>query len=332
MSHIRSEDDHLIEAVKEHIEICEKAGIRGSISHHKACSQVNWGKPSETVRLIDKARERGVEVICDTYPWRAVAISNIGRHFTSREEPLNEEELLKRFRDPMEWEKLKREAKERLKKDVQKNDERRRVLAKRGVPCPIIWDPTTYYSIIYSKTMPELVWKNFKDATEIMGSADPWDAMRDLYISDEGQTRNCLGDMCEEDIITIYRAPWSAISTDASAEDEFRALHPRAYGSFPKFIERYVRELGVLTLEEAIRKMTSLPAQFLGLGDVGLIKEGFRADVVVFNPNTIRNKATYSEPCKYPEGIPYVLVNGNLVVDEEKHTGALPGRVLTRIK
>lgn len=330
MSHIRSEDDHLIEAVREAIEICGGAGVPGCISHHKACSWQNWGKPDETIRLIRSARERGVNVICDAYPWKAVAISNVGRHLIKRDEPLKEDELVERLRDDEEWEKIKREVKERLERDIQQNEKRRRALAQRGVPCPIIWDPATYYSIVYSKTRPDLVWKNFVEAAKLMGVADPWDAMRELYMADGGQTRNSLGDMREEDIITIYRAPWTAVCTDSGAEDEPRALHPRAYGSFPRFIERYVRELKVLTIEEAVRRMTSLPAQFLGLRDRGLVREGFWGDIVAFDLETVSNKATYAEPCRYPDGIPHVLVNGELVVYEGKHTGVLSGKVLMR--
>ena len=142
------------------------------------------------------------------------------------------------------------------------------------------------------------------------------------------ETRAASGHMYEEDLIRFYKAPFSAISTDASALDEPTALHPRNYGTYPKVLGRYVRERHILRLEEAIRKATSLPAQFLGLPDRGLIKEGFWADIVAFDPKTISNTANYSEPCRYPDGIPHVLVNGVTVIDEGKRTDDLPGRVL----
>ncbi|MBS7638712.1 amidohydrolase family protein [Candidatus Bathyarchaeota archaeon] len=128
----------------------------------------------------------------------------------------------------------------------------------------------------------------------------------------------------------ILKAPFTAISTDASAEDETRSLHPRGYGTYPLLFERYVREENVLSLEEAVRKVTSLPAGFLGLEGRGLIREGFWADLVMFDPSSIKNRATYAEPTLYPVGISHVLVNGELAIDDGEFTGSLSGRILSR--
>ena len=328
MSHIRSEDDYLIEAVKEFIEICEEAQLRGSISHHKACSPTNWGKPNQTVRLIEKARSRGIEVICDVYPWISVAVSNAGRHFVTPDETFDIRQVLKQLKDPKRWKEIKSKSKARVEKEREENERRRNALAKRGTPCAIIWDPTTYYVIAYSKTKPQFAWKSFKEIAEKTGDGDPWDVMRRIYIEDGGETHLGLGYSIEEDIITIYKQPWAAVSTDASSEDRKIGLHPRNYGTYPRFLERFVRELRVMSWEEGIRRMTSLPAQFFGLQDRGLIREGSWADIVVFDPATIKSNAVYGNPWQYPNGIPYVLVNGEVVVEKGKHTKALPGKVL----
>ena len=157
----------------------------------------------------------------------------------------------------------------------------------------------------------------------------------DLLLEDEGQTWIVAFGMSEEDVQRVMRSPYMMVGSDGRAISPHGVLgkgkpHPRYYGTFPRILGRYVRELGVLTLEEAVRKMTSAPARRLGLWDRGLIRPGFKADITIFNPDTIIDKATFMEPHQYPEGIEYVIVNGTVVIDEGEHTGALPGRVLRR--
>ncbi len=331
MAHIRSEDDMLIESVKEFIRICREAGVAGCISHHKACSPNNWGKPFETLRLIEEARSRGIEVMCDVYPWLFVAVLNVGSFFIPPEKSIEseKEELLRKLKDPSEWLKIKSEALRRFEEEANYIEKKRMELEKKGVPFRIPWNPVTYYVVAKSKSHPEFVGKNFAEISFLMGIEDPWDAMRELYLMDDGETTVALGYMREEDVTAILKAPFSAISTDGSAEDEPKALHPRSYGTYPKFLGYYVRERRLMRMEEAIRKITSLPAQFLGLQDRGLIREGFWADIVIFDPEEIDNLATYDNPCIYPKGIEYVIVNGKIVVEKGRHTGELPGRVLT---
>ncbi len=330
MAHIRSEDDMLIEAVKEFIRICREAGVPGCISHHKACSPNNWGKPFETLRLIEEARSNGVEVICDVYPWLLVAVSNVGSFFIPPEKSIEKEkdELLRKMRDPSEWAKLRSEAINRFREEAEFIEKKRRELERKGVPFRIPWNPVKYYVIASSPSHPEFAGKNFVEVARLMGFEDPWEAMRQLYLMDKGETTVALGCMREEDVIAIMRAPFSAISTDGSAEDEPKALHPRSYGTYPQFIGHYVIERKIMRIEEAIRKITSLPAQFLGIQDRGLIRAGCWADIVIFDPKKIRNLATYDKPCTYPEGIIYVIVNGVIVVENGEHTGKLPGKVL----
>ena len=334
MAHIRSEDDLLIESVKEFIKICREANIPGCISHHKACSPNNWGKPFETLRLIEEARSNGVEVMCDVYPWLFVAISNVGSFFIPREKSIEKEKehLLKKLKDPSEWMKLKSEAVKRFEEEAEFIEKKRKELERKGVPFRIPWNPVKYYVVARSKSHPEFVGKNFTEISQLMGIKDPWEATRQLYLMDDGETTVALGCMREEDVIEILKAPFSAISTDGSAEDEPKALHPRNYGTYPHFIRHYVIDKKIMRIEEAIRKITSLPAQFLGIQDRGLIREGHWADIVIFNPRTIKNLASYENPCVYPKGIEYVLVNGEVVIERGEHTGKLPGKVLIHNK
>ena len=309
-SHIRNEGNRLIEAVWEFIEICEKAGVRGTIAHHKAAGRNNFGKVNETLRLVDRARKRGLEVMIDQYPWRIGGTTkSLGSRF--RAQAPNRKELLELLRDEERWQKLKAERADR---------------PVRG-------------TILGSKSHPELEGKTFEEAAEELGAEDVWEAMRKVLLDDEGYTSSGGIPFSEEDIITIMKHPLTAISTDQYAMDNSKVSlsqladnlsipHPRGWGTYPKVLGKYVREKRVLTLEDAIRKMTSLPAQFLGLEDRGLIKEGFCADIVILDPEKVANRATYGSPLQYPVGIPYVIVNGQIAVDKGRHTGALAGKVL----
>ncbi len=343
ISHMRGEADVLIESCKELIQICKAASIPGCYSHHKAVLPENWGKPTETMRLIDRARAEGIEIYCDQYCQIHAAESNLGsvfgQHMLGGLESkviASVDELLEILKDSEKWEEMKKTSKEAHEKEVEKNTERKKALHKYGIKVPEIWNPEVFFYIVYSKTRPDLEHKNFTEVAINMGYDDYWDAIRDLYIADNGNTLICAGIMSEDDIITILKHPASSVSTDDWSMDRapsMRSLmgslpHPRGYGVYPKVLGRYVREMKVLRIEEAIRKMTSLPAQFLGLRDRGLLQEGYFADIVVFNPNTIQDLSTFEKPVTYPAGISYVLVNGKIVMKDGNHTGELPGKVL----
>jgi N-acyl-D-aspartate/D-glutamate deacylase len=196
-----------------------------------------------------------------------------------------------------------------------------------------------------SKGHPDLVGKSLAEVGEQWGM-DPIDAAFDLIVGDEATTHIVVEHHNEDDIRTLVRHPLSMIVSDGAAYAPYGALgaerpHPRSYGVFPLVYRKYVRgetrpeeprEVGapILTLQEAVRKMTSFPAQKLGLRDRGLVREGMWADLVLLDPQTIADRATYEAPHQYPQGIPYVLVNGALVVDRGEHTGALPGKVLRK--
>ncbi|MDH5790664.1 MAG: D-aminoacylase [Candidatus Bathyarchaeota archaeon] len=344
MSHIRGEADVLIESTVEFIEICERAGIRGCISHHKAMGPQNWGKPGETMRLLERARKRGVEVMCDLYPWNYSSAANLGRWFISGwgrnrgieghyvPDPLDLKTFLDDLRDPELWSRIKKEAQERYDVEVEKNEERRRALAKHGIKPSEIVDPRSFEYVTHSKTHPKAVGRRFFEVAEALGMDDHWEAIREVLLDDDGETFTGGGGMCDEDIATILRFSACAVSTDSSTRDSssttLRPAHPRDYGSFAKVLGKYVREEGLLSLEDAVRKMTSLPASFLGLQDRGAIRPGAWADLTVFDAEEIENRSTFGEPDRYPSGIKYVLVNGVVAAEEGGRTEGLSGKVL----
>jgi N-acyl-D-amino-acid deacylase len=342
ISHMRSEEEVMLAAITELCEISEKAGIRASASHHKAMFPENWGKVNESLRILDRARARGVEVMCDFYPWPYARELNLGGDFREvmpkgggQDVPA----ILTAIKDDKTWEEMKSRLHANFADEVAKNDERKRALKKDGIAVADIWDPETFDYVVYSKTQPEIVFKNFRQIADMRGIKDYWDAMREVYIRDEGVTYIAAGGMSEDDIVTILKYPGSAVSTDSwSLHDSpsmmdlmcVAAPHPRAYGTYPLILDKYVREMKVITLEDAVRKMSSLPAEFLGLSDRGFVRTGHWADIVVFDPATVKNLATWGEPTRHPAGIPYVLVNGVVTIDDGKHTGALGGKVLER--
>lgn len=341
-SHLRSEMDMLLEAIWEFIDICERAGVRGLLSHLKVGGRNNYGKVCEAVRLVDRARARGIDIIIDQYPWRYPGGTTLGERFSP--DVKSRQELIQKLKDSEEWKKLKDATLERQEKRMKLYEELKRKLEEKGG-----WMPKQFWlytgiagTVICSKAHPEFEGKSFQEVADTMGVDDMWEAIRILLIDDEGYTCGTSADpdpFSEEDIIILMRHPVTVISTDASAMDNSKTSlqqlrdnlsmpHPRGWGTYPKILGKYVRGLKILTLEDAIRKMTSLPAQFLGLQDRGLIREGFWADIVIFNPEKVDNRATYWDPCQYPEGILYVIVNGKIAVDDGKHTGALAGKVL----
>jgi N-acyl-D-amino-acid deacylase len=343
-SHMRCEGDRLLEATREFIETCDKAGVRGTIAHHKAMGSNNYGKVCETIRIVERARMRGIDVIIDQYPWRhggttkSLGAQFKGIQFDDGTKIATREELVSKLKDPNSWEKIKKTIQEMQEKEIGKNVSRQKKFEEKG-----FWTsqfPSTLIgTILYSKSHRELEGKSFEELAKALGEEDVWEGIRAILIADEGYTSAGGEPYSEDDIITILRYPWTTVSTDQYAidnskvtlQDAANALsmqHPRGWGTYPKILGKYVREEKVLTLEDAIRKMTSLPARFLGLQDRGIIKEGFWADLVAFDPDSVGCQATYENPNLFPKGIPYVLVNGELAIEEGKPTGALGGKVL----
>lgn len=347
-SHLRCEGDMLIEATEEFIAICEDAFVRGTISHHKASGSTNFGKVNETIRMVEKARGRGVDVIIDLYPWRIGGTTkSLGSRFATFLSGDNlgkspRVELVEKLKDDAEWEKLKEAALEAVEKEKTLYKARKKSIEENGGWTSIPYAFQQSGTILSSRSYPELNGKTLEKVAEFFGEKDNLDGIRALLVADEGYTVAGGEPYSEEDIKTILRYPWTVVSTDQFAHDDskvpyqksadhLKILNPRGVGTYPKILGKYTREEKVITLEDAIRKMTSLPAQFLGLQDRGLVKEGFWADLVVFDAEKVKSNATYETPQVYPSGIPYVLVNGELAVDNGKLTGALAGKVLRNI-
>ena len=306
--------DTLVEAVRETIEIGERAGLPAQVSHHKAMGRVNWGKVRKTLSLIEDARLRGVDVTADQYPYTA-ASSSLASIFPAWARAGGTEKLIERLKDP--------EIREKIREETIENME--------GIGAEYGWEDA-YISNLKSEKNSHLVGKSLKEAAEILGK-HPFDVAADLLIEEEGAVSIVYFAMCEEDVETVMKNRNVMVGSDGYALSPEGVLgrgkpHPRSYGAFPRVLGVYVRERRVIPWEEAIRKMTSMPAQKMGLFDRGLLRKGMWADIVVFNPRTVRDRATFENPHRFPEGIEYVLVNGELVVERGTHTGLTPGKVL----
>ncbi len=309
-SHIRGEEnDSLIPAVKEAIEIGEKAELPVQIAHFKASGKKSWGMVKQSLALVEEARARGVDVAYDQYPYIAssTGLAAILPHWAHEGGP---EKMMERLRDP---ELRKRMAKEqRIERD---------------------WDGVL---VVFAKNNPQYNGKTIAEIAKEQGKK-PHDAACDLLLAENTVVPAVMFGMAEEDVKYVMRSPIGMVGSDGSAISPNGILgvgrpHPRYYGTFPRVLGRYAREEKVISMEEAVRKMTSAPAQRLGLKDRGMLREGYKADVVVFDPLTVKDEATFTDPHRFPTGIPYVVCNGAFTVDKGRHTGALPGRMLRKGK
>ncbi len=314
-THMRNEGKRLIEAVEEAIRIGEEAGVPVEISHHKASGKPNWGKVCATLRLMERARKRGVEVHCDVYPYTAgsTTITALLPNWVL-EGGVNK--MLERLKD--------KEVRERIKQEIEED----RVIGENFLKAAG-WDGV----LISQCSIEEYEGKTLEQILKEKGTFDsPYDGLFDWLIEIKGDAAMVLFLMDEEDVKWVLSNPLSSVISDSWVTAPYAGgkPHPRAYGTFPRVLGKYVREEGLLSLEEAIRKMTSQPAGKIRLQDRGLLREGFWADIVIFDPKTIRDKATYQNPHQYPEGIEYVVVNGEIVVEQGKLTGKRPGKILRR--
>jgi N-acyl-D-aspartate/D-glutamate deacylase len=319
-SHIRGEGKELVTAIEEAIEIGEKGGLPVEIFHLKAAYQPGWGKlMKEAGEKIGQARMRGVDVAADLYLYTAGG-TGLEAVIPSWAFEGGGEKLEERLRDPA--------IRKRLKKEIETGSPGwwNIVEASGG------WENIVLASA-RNKDNARFEGKNLAEIAKEL-NREPADAAFDLVLQGDGRVYAIYHMMSEEDIITALKFPWTGIGSDAGAAlklggvDDIGLAHPRAYGNFPRLIARYVREQKVLTLPEAIRKMTSWAAARMRLNSRGLIKEGCWADVVIFDYDKIQDRATYQKPFLSPVGIDYVLVNGEIVIENGKHTGARPGKVL----
>jgi len=302
--HVRATDLGLIPAIKEVIRVAEKTNVKVHFSHYAANQPVNRGKSKEMLAIVDEARERGLDVTFDSYPYIAASTTMVLLlpRWVHEGGP---DAILERLRDLKE--------KERACSNI------------RATPLP--WDRLVLACVSTEKNKIYLG-KNLLEGANMAGK-DTAEFVCDLLLEEELNAGYVAFVGNEEDMRTIMKHPCHTVCSDGILVGD--RPNPRGWGTFPRYLGVYCRELGILRLEEMIRHMTSAPAQRLGLNDRGLLKEGLAADLVVFNPQTVIDKATFDEPKKYPAGIDYVLVNGAMVVDEGKHTGVLNGRALHKM-
>ena len=312
-THIRNESDALLEAIREVLEVAEEAKVPLQISHLKASGKMNWGKVSAALSLVEEAREKGVEVTCDVYPYMAG-----GLDLTALLPPWalvgGPKEMIRRLKDS--------EMCHAIIRDIEQ-----RMFAGDNFIKSIGWENIV---ISESSTHREYEGKSFATLAEET-EKDPYEIMFDLLISDEGRTALITFEMSERDVVQVLSHPLSMIGSDGEVQNVNcrEKPHPRTYGAFARVFAQYVRE-GILRPEEAVRKMSSFPAQKLGLTDRGLISEGMRADLVIFDLKEFEDKATYEEPQRYAEGVKYVFVNGEPVIENGIITGLTPGQVLRK--
>ncbi|MFL5494273.1 MAG: amidohydrolase family protein [Gemmatimonadales bacterium] len=317
-THMRSEENEIGPALDEAIRIGREADIPVEIWHIKVAGRRNWGRMPEVVAKIDSARRAGVDIAADTYAYPAW-FNSMSAFVPPWAHDGGDARMIERLRDPA------------LRRRI-----RREMLAP-GKGWDNEWQeiPGAEAVLIGAVQNPALVSYQGKRLSEVarLRKTDPIETIFDLLIEDKAYTNVAVFGMSEPDIVLALRQPWVSINNDSQGTAPDGILgqehpHPRAYGTFPRILRKYVREEHRLTLEDAIRKFTSLPAQRMRLGDRGVLKVGMWADVVVFDPATVRDLATFDKPNQLSEGMQWVLVNGVPVIADAKATGALPGRVL----
>lgn len=313
-THIRNESDHLMESVEEAIKIGEANNIPVHISHFKAMGKTNWGKVHATLHELEEARARGVPASCDVYPYIAGS-SGIPSALPLWALEGGIDKMLSRLRD--------RNLRSRMIENMQ---------AGTGGGISMTKD-SGWGGIFISSCFadPRYEGKSLEQILKEKGSwNDPFNGFFDWLLEINANARVVIFYGSEDDVRTVMKHPLAAICSDGRAISPKAGgkPHPRFYGTFPRVLGKYSREEKLFSLEEAVRKMTSLPASIFGVKDRGILKEGFAADITIFDLDKVIDKATYENPHQYPEGISYVIVNGEVVVDNGKHTSKRPGKVL----
>ncbi|HUH12827.1 MAG TPA: D-aminoacylase [Longimicrobiales bacterium] len=312
ISHMRDEASGLLASVRETIRIGEEGGLPTQMTHHKVVGPGNWGASTETLRLVDEARARGVDVTIDQYPYTASSTSIASALLPAWALEGGRRATLERLADPATRARVKAASTDIIRLERGGGDPENVQIAR----CD--WDPSLAGQDLAQVTRMRGMEPTLENAAEAV-----------LWITEQGGCQGIFHAMTEDDLERILRHPTTMVASDGEIPIfGERHPHPRSYGTFARVLGLYVRERGTLPLEEAVRKMTSLPAQRLGLTDRGLLRPGMRADLVVFDPATVRDRATFEDPHRYAEGVSLVMVNGEVVLDGEEVTQARPGRVL----
>ena len=317
-THLRNESDEILPALDEAIRIGREAGIPVEVWHLKTAGKNNWGRMPEVVAKIDSARKAGVDIAADTYAYDAW-FNSLSSFVPPWAHDGGTARLLERLRDSR--------ARQRIRRDMESS----------GAGWDNSWQKISgpeaiMIGAVHNPALRKYQGRTLADVAKERGG-DAIEALLEFLLQDEAYTYVAVFGMSEPDVALALEQPWVSINCDSEGAAPEGILakshpHPRAYGTFPRILRKYVREEKRLTLEDAIRKFTSLAAQRMRLGDRGVLKVGMWADVVVFDPATVRDRATFARPHQLAEGMRWVLVNGVPVIAEGKATGARPGKVL----
>jgi dihydroorotase/N-acyl-D-amino-acid deacylase len=312
ISHMREEASRVLDSVRETIEIGEMGGLPTQITHHKIIGRANWGRSVDTLALVEAARARGVDATIDQYPYTASSTSLSSALIPAWALEGGEEATVARLKDTSARARIRQETARIISDERGGGDPQNVQLAR----CD--WDPS-------------LAGKRLGDVTRARGSEPTIEnaAETALWIVERGDCTGIFHAIDESDLQRILRHSATMIASDGEVAVFGRASpHPRSYGTFVRVLGRYVRDLGLLPLEEAVRKMTAFPAQRLGLPDRGILRERMKADIVVFDPLAVRDRATFEQPHQYAEGVAYVVVNGQVAFGEGRMMPARPGRIV----
>lgn len=312
ISHIREEAGQLAESVAETIRIGEEGGLPTQVTHHKTMGKLAWGRTVETLKMVDDARRRGVDVSIDVYPYTASSTLIEAALLPAWAQEGGRPAILQRLRAP--------ETRQRILRETI-----RLILEERGGG-----DPHNI-QIARCDWRPELAGKRLDEIPVLRGLVPSLETAAEsvLWIVENGGAQGIFHAIDEGDLRRVLAHPASMVASDGGPVVFGRnAPHPRSYGTFARVLSHYVRDVPVVSLEVAVRKMTSLPAQRIGLTDRGVIRPGLKADIVIFDPASVRDTATFENPHQYAEGFQTVLVNGMVVYADGKMTGEKPGRIL----
>jgi N-acyl-D-amino-acid deacylase len=313
-THLRSEAGSVFEALDEAIAVAVRTGARTRIVHAKLSGAGNWGGAPRFLDQLARARDDGAPIDCDHYPY-TTALNPLRNLLPAPIQQGGLERMLGQLGDPAA------------------RDDIRAEIAAHGLNAfgrIASWEAVR----ISTSTRSNEIGRTIADVAA-RRRCDPVDALCAILVADRGATRGFIAAMEEQDVRTFVACPWVLVGSDGRAAGPGGPLadelpHPRSYGTFPRILGHYTRELGLLTLPQAVHKMTGAPAAALGLTDRGVLRTGAVADVTVFDPAVVADRSTFDEPRRYPVGVAHVIVNGTAVVTDGVHTGALPGRVLRR--
>jgi N-acyl-D-aspartate/D-glutamate deacylase len=317
-THMRNESDAILPAIDEALRIGREARIPVEIWHLKVAGKENWGRMPEVIAKINAARADGIDVTANTYAYTAWS-NGMSAFIPPWAHDGGTSKLIQRLKDPATRARIRKDL---LTPSKDWDNEWQEITGPDQVLICTVKDPKLLP--LQGKTLAEIA---------KLWNKDPMDALFDLLIADNAFPQVAVFGMSEPDVALALQQPWVSLDNDSSGASPEGILgrdhpHPRAYGTFPRILRKYVREEHKLTLEDAIRKFSALPAQRLRLEGRGLLRAGMWADVVIFDPATVRDLATFDNPNQLSEGMAYVLVNGAPVIDNGKMTGALPGKVL----